>query len=360
MQSSTRVEREHALGEAYACLRSPREAVPVDGLRLGDARVIHEHEPDPEGVPRQRRCHLLPCPALRLHLTPKYLPDIPFSLASNATRRDPHVLALQHLRPPSGPRSGPRGRGQALFGHKLLAGPPCCGTAGERDQDPQDHPECGDDRVPGSGVRRKGIDVTEQGVADDHERQERHDDLPCGDLALAREEQQFRRPDGSERVDDEQDQGAYGTRRQEQIERRHAEDEPAEDDDDVDSYGDGCRGAHRDAVTGRDGSEWGWTDLVARERVQEPRGPDHARQGATEGADGGADGDELPDPPGDEPAAEVAEQRAGRYELLDALRVGPEAHHLDSRDEDVVQAAEDGDPEDRAGYVAAGLLRLLA
>src|SRR3712207_8410928 len=51
---------------------------------------------------------------------------------------------------------------------------------------------------------------------------------------------------------------------------------------------------------------------------------------------------------GDELAAEVAEQRARRYKVLDALGVGAESHHLDGADEDVVEAAEDSDAEDRS------------
>src|SRR3712207_8204467 len=63
---------------------------------------------------------------------------------------------------------------------------------------------------------------------------------------------------------------------------------------------------------------------------------------------------------GDELAAEVAEQRARGYEVLDAWGVGAESHHLDGADEDVVEAAEDSDAEDRAREVAAGFLCLLA
>src|SRR5215217_4191347 len=108
MQGAARVEGEYALGEAHASLCPLPEAVPVDGLRLGDARVIHEREPDPEGILWQRRRNVLPCLALRLHLTSNDLPNTTSSPASNNSRRDPHVLALQHLRPPSGPRPGPR------------------------------------------------------------------------------------------------------------------------------------------------------------------------------------------------------------------------------------------------------------
>src|SRR5215210_5892654 len=119
-----------------------------------------------------------------------------------------------------------------------------------------------------------------------------------------------------------------------------------------------CMGGPGGAL--RDRAERGRADLVTRERVQQPCGSHYAGQGAAEGADRGADGDELADPSRDELAAEVAEQRARIDELLDALCVGSEAHHLDGSDENVVQTAEDGDAEDRARYVAAGLLRLLA
>ena len=59
----------------------------------------------------------------------------------------------------------------------------------------------------------------------------------------------------------------------------------------------------------------------------------------------------LPRSPSSEPDAD---------KVLDSLGVRAEAHHLDGRDEDEVQAAEDGDAEYRARYVAARLLRLLA
>src|ERR671921_1582843 len=88
MQSAARVEGEHALGEPHARLCPPPEAVPVDGLRLGDTRVIHEREPDPEGILRQRRRNVLPCLALRLHLTSNDLPNTTSSPASNSSRRD--------------------------------------------------------------------------------------------------------------------------------------------------------------------------------------------------------------------------------------------------------------------------------
>src|SRR5829696_5922169 len=89
MQSAARVEGEHALGETHACVCPPPEAVPVDGLRLGDACVVHEHEPDPEGILRQRHRHVLPCLALRLHLTPKDLPNASPSAATHNSRRGP-------------------------------------------------------------------------------------------------------------------------------------------------------------------------------------------------------------------------------------------------------------------------------
>src|SRR3712207_4456425 len=89
VQGAARVEGEHALGEAHTCRCPPPEAVPVDGLALGDARVVHEHEPDPEGILRQRRRHVLTCLALRLHLTPKDLSNAPPSAASNISRRAP-------------------------------------------------------------------------------------------------------------------------------------------------------------------------------------------------------------------------------------------------------------------------------
>src|ERR687897_149216 len=109
MQSAARVEGEHTLGEAHACLCPPREAVPVDGLRLGDARVIHEREPDPESILRQRRRNVPPCLALRLHLTPTIsrtlrLPRRPISHAGT-----PHSSS-QHRRPPAPRRTGGSGR----------------------------------------------------------------------------------------------------------------------------------------------------------------------------------------------------------------------------------------------------------
>src|SRR5215211_1820005 len=105
MQSAARVEGEHALGEAHARLCPPPEAVPVDGLRLGDARVIHEREPDPEAILRQRRRNVLPCLALRLHLTPKIsrtlrLPQRPISHAG--TPRSSSATIAPALRSPSG------------------------------------------------------------------------------------------------------------------------------------------------------------------------------------------------------------------------------------------------------------------
>src|SRR5215218_4995148 len=129
MQGAARVEGEHALGEAHACLCPPPEAVPVDGLRLGDTRVVHEREPDPEGILRQRRRNVLPCLALRLHLTLNDLPNTTVFPGVQYLTPGPRVLALQHLRPPSGPRPGPRRRGEALLGHQPLAGPPCRGAA---------------------------------------------------------------------------------------------------------------------------------------------------------------------------------------------------------------------------------------
>src|SRR5215217_8151791 len=113
-------------------------------------------------------------------------------------------------------------------------------------------------------------------------------------------------------------------------------------------------------LRGKIGAERGGSDLVAREGVEEPRCPHYAGERAAEGADGCADGYKLADPTGDEPAAEVTEQRARRDEVLDALCVCPEAHHLDGRDEVEIEAAEDGDAEDRTRYVAARLLRPLA
>src|SRR5215207_10617131 len=106
MQGSARVEGEHSLREPHPGPRPPLKTVSVDGLRLGDARVIHEREPDPEGILRQRRRHVLPCLAFRLHLTPKDLPDTPSSPASNATRRDPprssSATSASAVRPPFG------------------------------------------------------------------------------------------------------------------------------------------------------------------------------------------------------------------------------------------------------------------
>src|ERR671920_342270 len=89
MQGSARVEGEHPLREPHSGAGPPLKTVSVDGLCLGDARVIHEREPDPEGILRQQRRHGLPCLAFRLHLTPKDLLDTPSSSASNAIRRGP-------------------------------------------------------------------------------------------------------------------------------------------------------------------------------------------------------------------------------------------------------------------------------
>src|SRR5215208_2659696 len=111
MQSAARVEGEHTLGEAHACLCPPREAVPVDGLRLGDARVIHEREPDPESILRQRLRNVPPCLALRLHLTPTIsrtlrLPRRPISHAG--TPHSSSATSAPAVRPPSGAqRTGP-------------------------------------------------------------------------------------------------------------------------------------------------------------------------------------------------------------------------------------------------------------
>jgi hypothetical protein len=51
--------------------------------------VVHEREPDPEGILRQRRRNVLPCLALRLHLTLNDLPNTTSSPAFNISRRDP-------------------------------------------------------------------------------------------------------------------------------------------------------------------------------------------------------------------------------------------------------------------------------
>src|SRR5215211_9516252 len=78
---------------------------------------------------------------------------------------------------------------EALLGHQPLAGPLCRDVTDERKDDSDDDPHCGDDRVPRSGVCRIRVDVAEQRVADEDEGQERHNDLPRGDLLLAREEE---------------------------------------------------------------------------------------------------------------------------------------------------------------------------
>ena len=49
-----RVQRQDPFREPHPGSRPPGEAVPVDGLRLGNARVIHEHEPHPQSILGQR------------------------------------------------------------------------------------------------------------------------------------------------------------------------------------------------------------------------------------------------------------------------------------------------------------------
>ncbi len=69
VQHPARVKRQHPLREPHPCARPPLEGVPVDRLRLGNARMIHEHEPHPQGIHRQRSRCALPCLALGLHLS---------------------------------------------------------------------------------------------------------------------------------------------------------------------------------------------------------------------------------------------------------------------------------------------------
>jgi hypothetical protein len=62
-----RVERQNPLGESNPRTRPPLEGVAVDGLGLGDARMIYKDEPDPYSIYRQRPRHVLLCFPLGLH-----------------------------------------------------------------------------------------------------------------------------------------------------------------------------------------------------------------------------------------------------------------------------------------------------
>src|SRR3712207_6290820 len=137
--------------------------------------------------------------------------------------------ATWNPRLPAALRPGAGLCGETLLGHQPLAGPLRRGVADESKEDSGYDPYCGDDRVPSPCVCRVRIDVAEERVADEDERQERYHHLPRRNLPLAREEEKLRGPDGRERVHEKQDQGAYSTRRHEQLEGDDAEHEPAED-----------------------------------------------------------------------------------------------------------------------------------
>src|SRR5215212_8199548 len=98
---------------------------------------------------------------------------------------------------PQGPltlRTGAAPCGKTLLGHHPLAGLLRCGMADKREDDSDDDPDRGDDRVPCQLTSRVGINIAEVRVADDDQRQKRHDHFPRRDLPLAREEQQLRGP----------------------------------------------------------------------------------------------------------------------------------------------------------------------
>ena len=114
----------------------------------------------------------------------------------------------------------------------------------------------------------------------------------------------------------------------------------------------------------RPGATWArrpWQQAVAAEGEDQPGGADAAGQRATEGRDHRADRDDVADPRRHVQPAEVADQRlASRRTRLTSLRRRAEAHRLDGGHDDEVDAAEDGDAEDRARDVARWALGLLA
>jgi hypothetical protein len=64
------IEGHDAFGESHTSLGPRLKVLPINGLRLGDAGMVHEGEPDPQGILWQDLHRLCVFVLLSLHLSP--------------------------------------------------------------------------------------------------------------------------------------------------------------------------------------------------------------------------------------------------------------------------------------------------